>query len=150
VLPRFATLRKGFDETSGALVAATMAADLRPDPSLSSRVNAWMERGFSKLFFVTKSTRGDKHAAAGVGVRLGITDYLGVAAAAILITSTPRPLSSVHRTVCLRIRPELRVAMCANCLANLRTRERSAGALTTGIRAAIVYALCDSRPTHDR
>jgi ER-bound oxygenase mpaB/B'/Rubber oxygenase, catalytic domain len=88
MLTRFATLRKGFDETCRALVAATMTADLTPDHSLSSRVNAWMERGFSKLFFVTKSMRGDKHAAAGVGVRLGLADCLGAAAAAILITSS--------------------------------------------------------------
>ena len=87
MLTRFATLRKGFDETCAGLVAATMAADLTPDHSMSSRVNTWMERGFSKLFFVTKSMRGDKHAAAGVGVRLGLADYLGAAAAAILITS---------------------------------------------------------------
>jgi hypothetical protein len=88
MLTRFATLRKGFDETCRALVAATMTADLAPDHSLSSRMNAWMERGFSKLFFVTKSMRGDKHAAAGIGVRLGICDYLGAAAAAVLIAST--------------------------------------------------------------
>jgi ER-bound oxygenase mpaB/B'/Rubber oxygenase, catalytic domain len=87
MLTRFATLRKGFDETCAGLVAATMAADLAPDHSLSSRVNAWMERGFSKLFFVTKSMQGDKHAAASVGVRLGLVDHLGAAAAAILITS---------------------------------------------------------------
>jgi hypothetical protein len=87
MLTRFATLRKGFDETCAGLVAATMAADLTPDHSLSSRVNTWMERGFSKLFFVTRSMRGDKRAAAGVGVRLGLADYLGAAAAAILITS---------------------------------------------------------------
>jgi hypothetical protein len=87
MLTRFATLRKGFDETCRGLVAATMAADLMPDHSLSSRVHAWMERGFSKLFFVTKSMRGDNHAAARVGVRLGVADYLGAAAAAILITS---------------------------------------------------------------
>ena len=87
MLTRFATLRKGFDDTCAGLVAATMAADLMPDHSLSSRVNAWMERGFSKLFFVTKSMRGDKRSAAGVGVRLGVADYLGAAAAAILIAS---------------------------------------------------------------
>ena len=87
MLTRFATLRKGFDETCAGLIAATMAADLSPDHSLSSRVNAWMECGFSKLFFVTRSMRGDKRAAAGVGVRLGLADYLGAAAAAILITS---------------------------------------------------------------
>jgi len=48
MLTRFATLRKGFDETCRALVAATMTADLAPDHSFSSRMNAWMERGFSK------------------------------------------------------------------------------------------------------
>jgi hypothetical protein len=86
MLTRFATLRKGFDETCAALVAATMAADLTPDHSLSSRVHDWMERGFAKLFFVAHSMRGDKDAAARVGVRLGLADYLGAAAAAILIT----------------------------------------------------------------
>src|SRR5580658_1677690 len=52
MLTRFATLRKGFDETCAGLVAATMAADLTPDHSLSSRVHAWMERGLSKLLFI--------------------------------------------------------------------------------------------------
>src|ERR1700691_5268567 len=94
MLTRFATLRKGFDDTCAGLVAATMAADLMPDHSLSSRVNAWMERGFSKLFFVTRSMRGDKHAAAGVGVRLGLADYLGAAAVAMLITS----MMTIHAT----------------------------------------------------
>src|ERR1700685_1279599 len=87
MLTRFATLRKGFDETCAGLVAATMAADLTPDHSLSSRVAAWRERGLTKLFFVLKTRRGDKHAAAGVGVRLGLADHLGAAAAAILMTS---------------------------------------------------------------
>jgi hypothetical protein len=86
-LTRFATLRKGFDDTCAALIAATMAADLTPDDAVSSRVHAWMERGFAKLFFVACSMRGDKHAAAGVGVRLGLADYLGAAAASILIGS---------------------------------------------------------------
>ncbi len=65
-----------------------MAADLTPDRSLPSRINAWMERGLPKLFFVKRSMRGDKHAATGVGVHLGLADYLGAAAATILITST--------------------------------------------------------------
>jgi hypothetical protein len=87
MLTRFATLRKGFDDTCAALVAATMAADLTPDHSVFSRLHAWMERGFAKLFFVAHSMRGDKRAAAGVGVRLGMTDYIGAAAAAVLIAS---------------------------------------------------------------
>lgn len=87
MLTRFATLRKGFDETCAALVAATMSADLMPDHSFSSRVNAWMEQGSSKLFFVKRSVRGDSKAAAAVGVRPGIADYLGAGTAAILINS---------------------------------------------------------------
>jgi ER-bound oxygenase mpaB/B'/Rubber oxygenase, catalytic domain len=88
MLTRFATLRKGFDDTCAGLVAATMGADLTPDHSLGSRVHAWMEHGCAKLFFVAHSMRGDKHAAAGVGVRLGMADYLGAAAATVLIAST--------------------------------------------------------------
>ncbi|HTY50577.1 MAG TPA: hypothetical protein VMB48_12885 [Steroidobacteraceae bacterium] len=87
MLTRFATLRKGFDHTCSALVAATMTADLMPDHSLSSRLHAWMERGSSKLFFVARSMRGDRHAAADVGVRLGPADYLGAAAAGISMIS---------------------------------------------------------------
>ena len=60
MLTRFATLRKGFDETCAALVAATMAADLMPDRSFASRANAWMEHGFSKAFFVKRTMRGNR------------------------------------------------------------------------------------------
>ncbi|HTX05590.1 MAG TPA: oxygenase MpaB family protein [Steroidobacteraceae bacterium] len=88
MLTRFATLRKGFDDTCAGLVAATMAADLTPDHSLGSRVHAWMEHGCAKRFFVAHSMRGDKRAAAGVGVRVGMADYLGAAAATVLIAST--------------------------------------------------------------
>jgi ER-bound oxygenase mpaB/B'/Rubber oxygenase, catalytic domain len=102
MLTRFATLRKGFDETCAGLVAATMAADLTPDHCLSSRVHAWMERGLSKLFFVTRSMRGDRHAAVAVGVRLGMADYLGAAAATILIASTMTGYAIAARIPLLR------------------------------------------------
>jgi hypothetical protein len=88
MLTRFATLRRGFDETCRALVAATMSADLSPDHSLHSRLHAWMERGFSKLLFVRRSVRGDRRAAADVGVRLSASDYFGASMGAIWITST--------------------------------------------------------------
>jgi hypothetical protein len=87
MLTRFATLRKGFDDTCAALISATMAADLTPDRSFSSRLHAWLEHGYAKLFFVAKSMRGDTQAAARVGVHLGMPDYFGAAAAAILISS---------------------------------------------------------------
>lgn len=87
MLTRFATLRKGLDATCRALVAATMSADLTPDHSLFSRINAWMEHGFAKLFFVKNSARGDKRAAADVDVQLNLTDYLGGSMAAIWIAA---------------------------------------------------------------
>jgi hypothetical protein len=86
LLTRHATLRQRFDETCSALVRATMTADLAPDQSFRSRTYAWLERGFSKQFFVKKSMRGDRHAAAQVGVRLSAMDYLSAWTTAFLIT----------------------------------------------------------------
>jgi hypothetical protein len=85
LLTRHATLRKGFDDNCGALVRATMAADLTPDRSLPGRVHAWVERGFSKVYFVPNFARGDKQVAAKLGVQVGWADYIGAAAAVILI-----------------------------------------------------------------
>lgn len=87
MLTRHATLLHGFDQNCSALVGATMAADLTWDRSLASRVYAWLERGFAKVYFVRNFMRGDKRAAAGVGVQLGLADCLGAAAAGILIAS---------------------------------------------------------------
>jgi len=87
MLTRHATLRHGFDQNCSALVRAKMAADLTSDRSLRSRVHAWLEGGFSKVYFVSNFMRGDQHAAAEVGVRLGFFDYLGAAAAYILIAA---------------------------------------------------------------
>src|SRR6202451_2650281 len=87
LLTRDATLRQRFDETCGALVRATMTADLAHDHSFRGRVDAWLEHGFSKLFFVKNTMRGDRHAAAQVGVRLGMIDWLGAGMAAVLIAS---------------------------------------------------------------
>ena len=85
MLTRHATLRKGFAPICRALVQATMEADLTSGHSLSSRAHAWLERGFSKVYFVSNFMRGDRQAAADVGVKLGVADYLGAAAAGMLI-----------------------------------------------------------------
>jgi hypothetical protein len=74
---RRATLRKGFDDTCRALVRATMEADLTPDRSLASRVHAWTERGFAKVYIIPKS----------VGVQAGLADYIGAGLAVILIST---------------------------------------------------------------
>jgi hypothetical protein len=86
-LTRFATLRHGFDDTCRALVKATMSADLTPDHSWHSRIHAWLEHGFAKLYFVKVVARGDKQKAADVGVRLSLSNYLGAVAAGALIAA---------------------------------------------------------------
>ena len=94
---RFATLRKGFDETCGALVRATLTADLKPDNSLPSRLHAWLETRFAKVYFIRTSSRGNEDASAKAGVRVGITDYVAAAAASILIAVRMAPYSVAAR-----------------------------------------------------
>jgi hypothetical protein len=102
MLTRFATLRKGYDDNCNALVRATMTADLTTDHSWRGRLHAWLERGFSKLFFVGKAVRGDKQAAANVGVEVGLTDYIAGAMAGIVIAATMIPYAAAARIPVLR------------------------------------------------
>jgi hypothetical protein len=101
-LTRFATLREGFDDTCRALVAATMNADLTPDHTLRSRIHAWLEHGFAKLYFVTTIAHGDKQKAADVGVTLGIADYAGAVAAGLLSATRMSAYSLAARVPWLR------------------------------------------------
>ena len=87
LLTRHATLRKGFDDNCAALVHAMLTADLTSDHSLPGRLHTWLERGFAKVYFVTKLMRGGKSAAAKAGVEVGLADYIAAAAASILIAS---------------------------------------------------------------
>jgi hypothetical protein len=76
MMTRAATLRAGFDdETCGALVRATMAANVIEDDSLAGRIEAIMERSFAKLFFVQNFVDGDRRAAARVGIDLSLPEY---------------------------------------------------------------------------
>src|SRR6202167_2477902 len=102
MLTRFATLRKGYDDNCNALVRATMTADLTTDHSWRGRLHAWLERGFSKLFFFGKAMRGDKQAAAKVGVEVGLTDYVAAAIAGIVIAATMIPYAAAARIPVLR------------------------------------------------
>jgi hypothetical protein len=102
MLTRFATLRKGFDDTCRALVHATMTTDLTSDHSWRGRFDAWLERGFSKVFFVANFLRGGKQAAAGVGVRIGLGDYIAAAAAGILIAARMAPYAVAARIPVIR------------------------------------------------
>ncbi|WP_298267083.1 oxygenase MpaB family protein [uncultured Bradyrhizobium sp.] len=72
---RSATLRAGYDDkTCGELVRATMAATLRPDESLRSRLFETFERSFAKLFFVNSFLNGDRARAASIGVPITAGD----------------------------------------------------------------------------
>jgi hypothetical protein len=103
LLTRHATLRQERDQTCRELVGATMAADLAPDNSLTSRFHAWLERGFGKMFFIATSMRGDKaRATTEFGVKLGLSDYVGIAVAGLLIDSQMKAYSTAARIPVLR------------------------------------------------
>lgn len=97
LLTRHATLRQEFDDTCSALIQATMTADLSSGRSMSARLHAWLERRFARVFFVTSFMRGDKIAAAKIGVEVSWTDYLVAAATGILITVRMLPYSIAAR-----------------------------------------------------
>ena len=81
MLTRAATLRAGFeDATCGALVRATMAADIVAGPVSVGRLEARMERSFAKLFFMRNFVDGDRRAAARVGIDITPVDYAWAAA----------------------------------------------------------------------
>jgi hypothetical protein len=88
MLTRAATLRAGFDDaTCGALMRATMAAELSHDRSLLGRVDARMERGFSKVFFLRNFVDGDRRAAARMGVAVEGSDFAWAATAVAWIVA---------------------------------------------------------------
>jgi hypothetical protein len=88
LLTRHATLRKAFDDNCATLVQAMLTADLTSDHSLPGRLHTWLERGFAKVYFVTKLMRGGKSAAAKAGIQVGLADTIAAAAAGILIAAT--------------------------------------------------------------
>ena len=74
---RDSTLRQGFDDqTCGALIRATLAAYLPPDRSLANRLHDRVERRFAKAFFLRHFMRGDRVAAARMGIEVGMADRL--------------------------------------------------------------------------
>jgi ER-bound oxygenase mpaB/B'/Rubber oxygenase, catalytic domain len=102
-LTRAATLRAGFDDaTCGALVRATMAAELWHDASLTGRVQARMEQSFAKAFFVQHFADGDRKAAARVGIALKPSDYAWAGATAVWMTSHMLAYGCAERIPVLR------------------------------------------------
>ena len=90
-LTRAATLRAGFDDaTCGALVRATMAADLPFGDDLVARLQSRMERSFAKLFFVQNFSNKDRAAASRVGIDLNPLDYAVTVATALYLAAQMR------------------------------------------------------------
>jgi hypothetical protein len=83
---RQATLRRGYDDaTCGELIRATLAANLASDGGLRSRIINNMERGFSKLVFVTTFMHGDRARAARIGVTMTPLDYVSATVIGLMI-----------------------------------------------------------------
>lgn len=75
-LTRAATLRAGFDDaTCGALIRATVEAELSHDHSRLGRLRIRMENSFSKLFFIRQFANGDRAEAARMGIEVSLVDY---------------------------------------------------------------------------
>jgi len=103
MLTRAATLRAGFeDATCGALVRATMAADLSQDQSPLGRLEARMERSFAKLFFVRNFVNGDRLAAARVGIDITPVDYAWAAVTSLWISAHVQGYSLADRIPIVR------------------------------------------------
>lgn len=86
MLLRSATLRSNYDDAiCGPLVRSTMAAELSKDRSLKGRLNTWMERGFSKFYFVKNFCQGRVEKAESMGVTWTMGDRLAAGVAGVVI-----------------------------------------------------------------
>lgn len=90
MMARTLSLKEEYDDdTCGALVRGTMEAELFTDPSIRGRAHRWMERGFSRYFFIRNFCQGKTARAAELGVSYGVQDRLAslVAIAVLLLNS---------------------------------------------------------------
>jgi hypothetical protein len=88
LIARHISLREGYDdETCGALVRGTMEADLFDTSSITGRVHAWLENGFSKFVLIKSFLGGDTERAASIGITFGRREKVaaGVAAGSVAL-----------------------------------------------------------------
>lgn len=75
MLARQATLREAFDDaTCGSLVRGTLSTELAHAPSIAGRIDARLERSFSRAFFIRHFLQGDVGRAKGMGVSYRLLD----------------------------------------------------------------------------
>jgi hypothetical protein len=88
LMARHVSLREGYDdETCGALVRGTMEADLFDTSSITGRLHAWLENGFSKFVLIKSFLGGDTERAASIGITFSRREKLaaGVAAGSLAL-----------------------------------------------------------------
>ncbi len=85
---RHVSLREGYDdETCGALVRGTMKAELFDTSSMTGRMHAWLESGFSKFVLIKSFLGGDTERAASIGIEFGPKEKVAAAVAVGVITA---------------------------------------------------------------
>jgi hypothetical protein len=86
LMARHVSLREGYDdETCGALVRGTMAADLFDRSTVKGRAHAWLENGFSRFVLIKSFLNGDTERAASIGIGFGPAEKVAAAAAALVV-----------------------------------------------------------------
>lgn len=89
MMARTMSLREEFeDETCGVLVRGTIEAELFNEPTLKGRLHRWMERGFSKFFFIKSFCEGKVERAQAIGVQYTLRDKVAAMTAMVVILST--------------------------------------------------------------
>jgi hypothetical protein len=89
MMARTLSLKEEFDEEScGELVRGTMDAELFDEPSVRGRLYRWMERGFSKYFFIRSFCDGKTSRAQELGIRFDLEDKLATAITLLVIFTT--------------------------------------------------------------
>ena len=100
---RHATLRPGWDDaTCGELVRATMAADLRPDSSLHSRLYGFVEQSWSRVHFLRNFAEGNRDTALAMGVKITRSNDLVVLATAPFVVGRVFALKFADRVPFVR------------------------------------------------
>ena len=106
MMARTLSLKEEYDEdTCGVLVRGTMEAELFNDPSVRGRLHRWMERGFSKYFFIRNFCQGKAARAEELGISYSAEEKLATAVAILVLLA-----SSNFYTLGMRI-PGLRTLL---------------------------------------
>jgi len=88
LVARHITLRESYDdETCGALVRGTMAADLFDRSTISGRAHTWLENGFSRFVLIKSFLGGDSERAASIGIEFRRSEKVAAALAMAAITT---------------------------------------------------------------